>query len=142
MKTDPSCIFCQIVSGEEPAFKLYEDNLTVSFMDTNPVADGHVLVASKEHFADVFEVTPGAIAAVAATARRLAVAIQRAVDPPGLNLFQSNGDAANQSIYHFHMHVIPRHGGINMPMNWQATPGDLDLLSEIAERIRHQLRQG
>lgn len=139
MSRDPDCIFCKIVAGEIPCFKLYEDVATLAFMDINPVHPGHALVIPKAHEADVLEVSEDAIAAVAATARQVAKAVQEVVDPDGLNLVQCNGKAAAQSVPHFHMHVLPRKDGDGLALNWGLEPGDMDEIGALAERIRAAL---
>ncbi len=139
MSADPDCVFCKIVAGEIPCFKVYEDAATLAFMDINPVGDGHVLVIPKAHFADVVAVTEDAIGAVAAAARKVARAVQAALAPPGLNLMQCNGEAAAQSVQHFHMHVIARRIDDGLNMNWPIVPGDMDAIAATAERIRAEL---
>src|SRR5436305_9193063 len=101
--TDPDCIFCKIVAGAVPCFKLYENGETLAFMDINPVHDGHALVISKVHYPTVFEIEPEAFAAVSRTAVKIAGAVNKAVAPDGLNLVQSNGPGAAQSVPHFHV---------------------------------------
>ncbi len=139
MRRDPECLFCKIVAGEIPCFKLYEDEATLAFMDINPVHPGHALAITKAHLADVFAVTDEAIAATAKTARRIARAVNEAVAPDGLNLVQCNGEAAAQSIPHFHMHIMPRKSGDELPLNWGLRPGDMGEIEKLAERIRATL---
>ena len=139
MSADPDCIFCKIVAGEIPCFKVYEDSATLAFMDINPVGVGHVLVIPKKHFANVVAVSEDAIGAVAAAARKVARAVQAALEPPGLNLLQCNGEAAAQSVEHFHMHVIPRRIDDGLNMNWPIVPGDMDAIAATAERIKAKL---
>ena len=139
MSSDPDCIFCKIVAGEIPCFKLYEDAATLAFMDINPVNDGHALIIPKAHYADVFAVSGDALAATAAMAKKVAAAVQAALEPAGMNLLQCNGEAANQSVMHFHMHVIPRRIGDDLGMNWELEPGDMDAIGRIAERIRQNM---
>ena len=107
-------------------------------MDINPVGDGHLLVIPKTHFADVVAVSEvlDAIGAVSATARKVAQAVQAALEPPGLNLLQCNGEAAAQSVQHFHMHVIPRRIDDGLNMNWPIVPGDMAAIAATAERIK------
>ncbi len=136
MAADPDCIFCKIVAGEIPSFNVYEDAATLAFMDINPVSDGHVLVIPKAHFADVVEVSEDAIGATSAAARKVAQAVQAALEPPGLNLLQCNGEAAAQSVQHFHMHVIPRRIDDDLSMNWPIVPGNMDAIAATAERIK------
>ncbi len=136
MTSNPDCIFCKIVAGEVPCFKIHEDAATLAFMDINPVNEGHALVIPKAHFEDVFTVSGEAMATTAAAAKRVAAAVRATLDPPGMNLFQCNGEAANQSVPHFHMHVIPRRMGDRLAMNWELEPGDMDAIGTLAERIR------
>ena len=139
MSSDPDCIFCKIVAGEIPCFKLYEDAATLAFMDINPVNDGHALIIPKAHYADVFAVSGDALAATAAMAKKVAAAVQAALEPAGMNLLQCNGEAANQSVMHFHVHVIPRRIGDDLGMNWELEPGDMDAIAQFAERIKAHL---
>jgi histidine triad (HIT) family protein len=136
MAADADCIFCKIVAGAVPCFKLVEDAETLAFMDINPVHDGHCLVIPKAHHATVFDIPPDAIAAVARTASVIAKAVNAAVQPDGLNLVQSNGRGAAQSVPHFHVHVLPRRLGDNLLVNWQLRPGDMAHIAQVAERIR------
>jgi histidine triad (HIT) family protein len=136
MNTDPDCIFCKIVVGEIPCFKLYEDDLTLAFMDINPVSPGHALVIAKDHHPDLFAIPAELLAATAAILQRVAGAIQQTLNPPGMNLMQCNGPAAAQSVPHFHMHAIPRHDGDGLTMNWDLQPGDMVEIGALAEKIR------
>src|SRR5947208_15259569 len=108
MASDPNYIFCKIVAGEIPSFKLYEDDETLAFMDINPVHDGHCLVIPKAHYPTLFDITPEEFAAAARTATRVARAVNAAVKAAGFNLMQANGEAAGQSVGQFHLHIIPR----------------------------------
>ncbi len=136
MSSDADCIFCKIVNGEIPCYKLYEDEHTLAFMDINPANDGHALVIPKEHSRDLYAVSEAAISAVAVTARRVAIAVETTVKPEGMNLVQCNGEAAGQSVMHFHMHVLPRTVYDDLKMNWGLSPGDKEAIEGLAERIR------
>jgi len=136
MATDPDCIFCKIVAGEVPCFRLFEDAETLAFMDINPVHDGHCLVIPKAHYRTIFEIAPEAMEAAGHTAVRLAKAVNTAIKPDGLNLVQSNGPGAAQSVGHVHIHVLPRRIGDALLVNWELKPGDMAHIAEIAERIR------
>jgi len=136
MITDPDCIFCKIVAGTVPCFKLFEDEDTLAFMDINPVHDGHCLIIPKAHYPTVFDIAPEAFAAASRTAIRLAKAVNAAVRPDGLNLVQSNGKGAAQSVGHFHLHVLPRRMNDGLLVNWPLKPGEMAHIAEIAERIR------
>ena len=139
MERDPDCIFCKIAGGEAPCFKLYEDAATLAFMDINPASEGHCLAVPKAHFADLYAAPPGAVGEVAETARRLARAVNEVVRPDGLNLLQSNGPGAAQSVMHFHIHVLPRRLGDGLVINWPLRPGDREAIGRLAERIRARL---
>ena len=136
MPTDPDCIFCKIVAGQIPCFKLFEDADTLAFMDINPVHDGHSLVIPKAHYRDVFEIAPEAVAAAARTAAQVAKAVAAVVKPDGLNLIQANGPGAGQSVGHFHFHIFPRRLGDGVAINWDPKPGNMTRIGELAERIR------
>ncbi|HEY4472322.1 MAG TPA: HIT domain-containing protein, partial [Stellaceae bacterium] len=103
MASDPNCIFCKIVAGEIPSFKLYENAETLAFMDINPVHDGHCLVIPKAHSRDVFEIAPEDFAAAARSAAKIAKAVNAAVPCDGINLMQANGEGAGQSVGHVHL---------------------------------------
>ena len=130
------CIFCKIVAGEIPCFKLFEDDKTLAFMDINPVHPGHALVIPKAHAENIHAIDPEDLAAVARTAKIVASAIERAVAPEGLTLLQANGPAAGQSVGHLHVHLVPRQMGDGVPMTWGLNPGDMDDIGRVAERIR------
>jgi histidine triad (HIT) family protein len=139
MTADPDCIFCKIVAGAVPSFKLYEDAETLAFMDINPVHDGHCLVIPKAHFATVFDIAPEAFAAVARATALVAKAVNAALKPDGLNLIQANGKGAAQSVGHVHIHVLPRQLGDNLLINWPLQPGDMAQIGAVANRIRAHL---
>ena len=108
MMTD--CIFCKIINGEIPSAKVYEDENVLAFLDIGQVTKGHTLVIPKVHKENVFELTDEIAANVFSAVPKLANAIKAAYDPIGLNVLQNNGEAAGQSVFHFHMHLIPRYG--------------------------------
>jgi len=138
MSTD-NCIFCKIISGEIPSFKLHEDEQTLAFMDINPAHEGHALVIPKVHAPDLLSIEPDSLAAVAVTARKVARAVNATLSPQGINLIQCNGEAAGQSVFHFHMHVLPRAMGDELKMNWGLSPGNMEAIGLLAARIRSNL---
>lgn len=136
MRTDMNCIFCKIVAGEIPCLKLFEDELTLAFMDVNPANPGHTLVISKEHWEDVYVIPDSLVGAVSKTAKRVARAIKQTLDPHGINLVQANGKGAAQSVFHFHMHVLPRTNDDDLNLNWGLRPGDMDEIKQVFERVK------
>lgn len=139
MTADPSCIFCKIAAGTIPSTKLYEDGETLAFMDINPANPGHCLVIPKAHFPTVFALPPEAFAAAGRTVIKVAKAVQAALTPDGINLLQANGPGAGQSVFHFHIHVLPRRHDDGLAINWTPKPGDRACITEIAEKIRKHL---
>ena len=136
MSRDPDCVFCKIVAGEVPSFTLFEDDATLAFMDINPANEGHALVIPKEHSVDLYSISDEALAGTVTTAKKVAAALSRALNPDGLNLVQCNGPAAAQSVMHFHVHVLPRVKDDRLAMNWGLKLGDIDAIGRLAERIR------
>ena len=136
MSEHADCIFCKIIAGEIPCFRVYEDDDTLAFMDINPANEGHALVIPKQHAENLHAVSEEALAATVKSAKKVAAAIDRTLGPAGLNLLQCNGAAAAQSVMHFHMHVLPRRDGDDLRLNWGLQAGDMDAIGELAGRIR------
>ena len=135
------CVFCRIARGEAWAAKVYEDELHVAFMDIRPMSVGHTLVAPKKHYADIFEMPDEEVGKLYEIASRVAKAVKRAINPPGVNLLQNNGSAAGQVIFHVHVHVIPRkHGDAEkFRMGHGRIDATREELEAAAERIRKAL---
>ncbi len=133
------CIFCKLVAGDIPAARVYEDDLTLAFMDLGQVNPGHVLVATKRHAATLFDITPEEAAAVMQTAQKVAQAVLAVFDPPGLTLLQANGKEGDQTVFHFHMHVVPRHGNDGIALSWPRKEPGAEVLNGYAERLRAAL---
>ena len=129
------CIFCKIIRGEISSFKLYEDELTYAFMDINPLNDGHALVIPKYHAENIYATPDEWFGPTMSTVRRIASAVNKVVRPEGINLLQANGPGAKQSVFHFHMHVIPRYADDGAGMNWEMKHGDMDAIGALAEQI-------
>lgn len=136
------CIFCRLVAGEIPSAKVCEDALTVAFMDIGQVNPGHVLVATKRHAVTLLDITPEEAAAVLQTAQRVARAAQAAFDPPGMTLFQANGPVGGQTVFHFHLHVLPRHEDDGMALAWPRKEPGPAVLQAYAARLRAALQDG
>ena len=135
MAADPDCLFCKIVAGEIPATRVAEDERTIAFMDINPATRGHLLVVPREHATDLLEIDPEDLAAVARSAQQLARRVKDRLHADGVNLLNSCGQAAWQTVYHFHVHVIPRYRGDPLRLPWQPAPGDRDEIAAAARAL-------
>ncbi len=135
-----ACIFCAIVGGDAPCVKVHEDDLTITFLDISPVARGHALIVTKEHFDDIFSISPPALSQVAANSIRLAGAIDRALAPDGLSVMQLNRAAAGQTVFHYHMHLIPRMQGSKLEFD-SRVQGDADDLAAVAKLLTAELER-
>jgi len=133
---DPDCLFCKIVAGELPATVVAEDERTVSFMDINPATRGHALVVPREHSVDLLEIPQEDLAAVAAAAKRLAARAKEALGADGVNLLNSCGAAAWQTVFHFHIHVIPRYRDDPLRLPWVPGAGDTDEIAAAGAALR------
>ncbi|MCO4094086.1 MAG: HIT family protein [Acidovorax sp.] len=136
------CIFCRLVAGEIPAARVYEDALTLAFMDMGQVNPGHVLVATKRHAATLLDITAAEAAAVMQTAQRVARAVQTVFDPPGLTLLQANGREGDQTVFHFHMHVVPRHAQDGIALTWPRKEPGAQVLQDYARQLSAELARG
>ncbi|MFP6578395.1 MAG: HIT family protein [Myxococcota bacterium] len=136
------CIFCAIVAGLAPAARVFDDDDCLAFMDIQPLARGHVLVIPKRHAENLFDLETDEAAAVARTAKQLAHALRTVLEPEGLRLFQLNGAAAGQTVFHYHMHLLPRNADepdVNPAALHGRKPADRAELEELAGRIRTAL---
>ena len=129
------CLFCKIVAGELPCHKVYEDERTLAFLDLYPGCEGHMLVIPKRHAVDFLSLEDEDREAVMATARRVAGPLMAETGAEGLNLHQSNGKAAGQVIFHFHLHLLPRRVGDGLPAPWRAGEADGEALAALAARL-------
>ena len=129
------CVFCNIVAGELPAHAVFQDDLTVAFMDAGQVNPGHVMVAVKDHVEDIFELSSDQAAAVFQTAQRVAKAVKLAFEPEGLTILQANGTAGWQTVPHFHLHVLPRAADDGVTITWPTKNPPAARLAECAARI-------
>ncbi len=130
-----TCIFCSIVDGEIPAFRVYEDDDHVAFLDIFPAASGHTLVIPKKHSADIHEITASEYGALASRAKSVADLIQERLTTDGVTIMQMNKAAGWQSVFHTHFHVIPRFTADSLNQPWKPTAASQDELTEIHSRI-------
>ena len=133
---DPDCLFCKIVAGELPSQRVDEDERTIAFMDISPATRGHALVVPRNHATDLLEVEPQDLAAVAVAAQRLAARAVDRLGADGVNLINSCGADAWQTVFHLHMHVIPRYKDDPLQLPWVPAPGDADEIASTAELLR------
>jgi histidine triad (HIT) family protein len=134
--TDPDCLFCKIVAGELPAQIVAQDERTVAFMDINPATRGHLLVVPRKHAKDLLEIDPEDLAATVLAVQRLAARVSERLRADGVNLLNSCGAVAWQTIFHFHIHVIPRYADDPLRLPWQPTPGNADQIAAAAAELR------
>lgn len=136
MTTDPECIFCKIVAGDLPAEKIHEDDNTVAFMDVNPGTRGHALVIPKNHAKDLLEIDPDELATVTRSAQTLARRAKERLEADGINLLNCCGAEAWQTVFHFHIHVVPRYIDDPLQLPWIPEPGEPAEIAETAKLLR------
>lgn len=132
---DPDCIFCKIVAGELPATIVAEDERTIAFMDISPATRGHALVIPRQHSADLLTVGREDLTAVALAAQRLAGRMKDRLGADGVNLLNSCGAVAFQTVFHFHVHVIPRYEGDSLRLPWVPAAGDSEEIAAAAQEL-------
>ena len=131
-----NCIFCKIANGEIPAATLYEDENFRVILDLGPASKGHALILPKSHAANIYELSDEMAAKAMILAKKMATAMTAALKCDGFNIVQNNGECAGQTVFHFHMHLIPRYKGDGVGLTW--TPGELndDVRDEILKKVR------
>jgi histidine triad (HIT) family protein len=134
--SDPDCLFCGIVAGTIPSERIDENERTVAFMDINPATPGHALVVPREHSGDLMEIGEDDLIATVLAARRLSQRMREVLDADGINLINACGAAAWQTVFHFHIHVVPRYEDDPLKLPWIPEPGDSDEIAKIAESLR------
>jgi histidine triad (HIT) family protein len=133
---DQDCLFCGIVAGSIPSEKVDENEHTVAFMDINPATPGHALVVPREHSADLMEIGEEDLTATILAAQRLSARMKDALGADGIDLINACGAVAWQTVFHFHIHVVPRYEDDPLKLPWIPEPGDSDEIAEIANRLR------
>lgn len=135
------CIFCKIVAGEIPCFKVYEDDRVLAFEDINPISEGHTLIIPKQHARDLWEIPEEDLAAIHLASRKVGKAIQKALDPAGIAVLQLNGRGVNQVVMHYHLHLMPRTSEApELPVTvWELKEGDMEAIRKTAEKIARAL---
>jgi histidine triad (HIT) family protein len=134
-----STIFSKIIRGDIPSAMIYEDEQTFAFLDIGPASRGHTLVICKEEHPDLFSIPPATLAAVHQTVQKVALALRTVLHPDGLNIIQNNGAAAGQTVFHYHVHLIPRWEGDGALSLWTPHKADGQALRELAGDIRQAI---
>ncbi|MEM7098219.1 MAG: HIT family protein [Pseudomonadota bacterium] len=135
MAYDTDNIFAKILREEAPAFKVYEDEFSLAFMDVMPQVEGHTLVIPKDDAENLHDVDPHILGCTIQTTQKVAQAVKSAFEAPGIMIAQLNGPAAGQTVFHLHFHILPRHEGLEFKMHARDM-ADFDLLASHAEKIR------
>ena len=138
MKVKEDCIFCKIVAGEAPSFKVFENDKVLAFMDVMPASPGHTLIVTKNHADNVLESDPEDIAEVGRVSVMIANAVKAATGADGIGVHQLNGAAAGQTVFHYHMHIIPQMAGSSVQIHSREM-GDMAEIEAMAEKIKAEL---
>jgi len=134
-----NCIFCKIINNEIPCYKIYEDEFILAFLDINPVVIGHTLIIPKKHFENIFKIEDEYLERIITASKKISLKMKEALGVEGINLYQANGSVAGQTVFHFHLHVLPRREGDNVDfIKWM---GEITkkLEKEQFEEIRNKL---
>lgn len=133
------CIFCKIANGEIPSATVYEDSICRVILDVNPANKGHALIIPKEHFDNIYSMDAETAAKIFTIATEVAKAQKAELNPDGLNILQNNGEAAGQTVFHFHMHLVPRYIRDNVTMTWIPGKADTEELSALSKALRKRI---
>jgi histidine triad (HIT) family protein len=130
-----ACIFCEIVAGRQPSYRVLEDQHTVAFLNIRPAGPGHTLVVPRAHTRDLWEISEDAHGHVTAMVHRVAQLLNTALAPDGVNVKHNTGQAAGQDVFHFHAHVVPRWHGDGLNLTWRSARASADELDDVLKRI-------
>ena len=136
---DENCIFCKLANGDIPTATLYEDDAFRVILDASPASKGHALILPKEHYANLYELDDEVAAKVLVLAKKMITKLTDILGCDGYNIVQNNGEAAGQTVFHFHVHVIPRYEGGPVIAGWEPGKEDPEVLAETAEKIKDAL---
>ncbi len=136
---DDNCIFCKLANGDIPTTTLYEDDTFRVIFDANPATDGHVLILPKEHYANLTELPDDIAKGVMPLAGKIGKAMISGLSAKGFNVIQNNGEAAGQTVHHFHTHIIPRYGNENEMVLWKPTEASSEKITETCEKLKKAL---
>ncbi|MBP6914026.1 HIT family protein [Candidatus Parcubacteria bacterium] len=132
-----NCIFCKIINNEIPSYKIYEDDLVVAFLDINPLTQGHTLIVPKKHFENIYDIEEEYLKRIIIVSQKISLKMKECLGVEGVNLYQANGLVANQTVFHFHLHVLGRTKGDGLRA---IEEGSKKASSENLEEIKNKLK--
>ena len=138
---DSNCIFCKIANGEIPSYTIYEDNMFRVIFDLGPASKGHALVLPKEHFKNIFSLSDEYAAKALIIAKKVVTAMTEELECDGFNILQNNEEIAGQTVFHFHIHLIPRYKGDDVKLTWNPTELDKSTAEQTAKRISERIKK-
>ncbi|WP_167957656.1 HIT family protein [Anaerosporobacter faecicola] len=134
-----NCIFCKIAAGEIPSYTVYEDDDFKAFMDISPASKGHTILIPKKHADNLYELDETVASKLLPVAKKIATALKTELQCEGLNLLQNNGEIAGQTVFHFHMHLIPRYEGDQVVVKWVQEKYEGEPLDQLSARIKKHI---
>ena len=137
---DENCIFCKIANGEIPAATLYEDSDFRVILDLGPASKGHALILPKKHAANIYELPDETAGKAMILAKHMATRIKDALHCDGFNIVQNNGEIAGQTVFHFHMHIIPRYKNDTVNVTWKQNEADASVIEDIKSKVSEYLK--
>ncbi|QNN21108.1 HIT family protein [Planctomycetales bacterium ZRK34] len=137
--SDPNCIFCKIIAGEIPCWKIYEDDHVLAYLDIGPLSEGHCLIIPKKHYVTIDQMPTDEAAACMAVVPKLSKAVIAATGAAGWNVLQNNHQVAGQAVDHVHIHIIPRNDGDGLGFRWPAGELDAETAKSLQSKIAEQL---
>jgi len=136
-----SCKFCRIVKGLEPSWTVYEDELVMAFLDINPASRGHTLIIPKKHYENIYDISEKELKRVIVIAKRLAGVYREALGASGVNILHASGRDAQQDVFHFHIHLVPRYKNDELNLWYRTQPISKAELSQITQKIRQHIKR-
>ena len=133
--TDSNCIFCKIANGEVPSKTLYEDDSFRVILDISPASKGHAIILVKNHAENIYNLSDEDAGKIYVVAKKVAIAMQKVLKCDGMNILQNNGEAAGQTVFHFHMHLIPRYRADGQKIGWEPQEVSIEELQQVKEQI-------
>ena len=139
--TDQNCIFCKILAGDIPSAVVYEDDDFKVILDVGPAAKGHMLILPKEHYADIMAMPEDLVAKAFILAKKMATKMESVLGCDGINVVQNNGEAAGQTVRHYHMHIIPRYTGDTVQVTWKQQELPMEEIQKAAQAVQKALEE-